>query len=766
MFQRKQIYYINIIGVLFLCSITFLFYYFYSTKNYELTLTKKEIAGIYQLKDVFDVMMLSKYNRGMSQIDQNHFKEQSFEDLEISVEKINNKNVSRFFKRFKEKMPTAKQEEVFVKYTELVRILEKEMVNIGDDSTLLFESDRQNYFLMTFLVYSLSNITDNIGHIRALGAKVLKDGMINIGEIYNLERYQLYFYENVSSMEHLLSKLDKRKASRLTSKLNTAKREFAKLNLKIEQLTNSEFDLDANAYFSMATHVMTEVIDLYEEVKVELIADLDERRNTYEQHLLESIVIYIILLVSTVLLMIYLIRKEKAFTRHEEIETLTESFLSQTRDALHEVESLKDLCSISLRILSERFHAINGSLYIYNNKNRKLFLGSSYNVDKKNLQYQLDYNVSFAGEVMRSGEIKAIPIKTNLSVGIVELEVHSVITIPLINADLEIGVIQLTVLKELDSFELKIIEKVSTIMSNYLYKARENDDSLRYVELVDKNVLTSSTDLRGKITYASEAFCLLSQYTKEELVGANHNIIRHEEMTEDIFKDLWSTVSKGKVWKGEIKNKKKDGTFYWVESIISPDYDLYENIIGYTAIRTDITLKKQFEESSITDMLTGLYNRRHFEKSFPEQLNLSRRNNNYLVFALMDIDHFKQYNDTYGHQEGDRALKLVADALSGVLKRNDDMSFRLGGEEFGMIYKVSDKESALTIANHARETVENINIPHKNNSASEYVTISMGVYIMEKTDELDIEYVYKSADDALYEAKETGRNKVVIFQKK
>lgn len=763
MFQRKQIFYINIIGLVFLISASLLFYYFYTNKNQELTLTKKEIKGIHDLKNIFDVMMLLKHNRGISQISLDYINEPLFEELEVQIKALNNEKVTRSFNRIKEQHENSTKDEVFSRYSQVVRIMEKEMVDIGDDSTLLFEANRQDYFLMTFLVYTLSNLTDNISHIRGLGAKVLSDKVINIGEIYNLERYGVYFYENIGNMEHLLSKLDQNKSMKLFSELSTAKREFEKLKLQMQRITNSDFDINPTDFFSMATHVMNEIIVLYDEVKMELITDLDERRVRYETILLEAIIIYLVILISTVLLMVYLIRKEYNLNRQQEIEKITQAFLSITREELHKVESLKDLCDVSLRILCERFNAINGSMYVFNSKDEKLYLGSSYNIDKEAVKYVLDYSGTFAGEVIRSKVIKSIPLNKSLSIGNVDLDVSSVITVPLINTDTEVGVIQLSVLKALEDFELEILEKVSITIANYLYKSRQNDDSLRYVELVDKNVLTSSTDLSGVITYASEAFCRLSQYPKEELVGSNHNIIRHPDMNDAVFKDLWKTITSGKIWRGEIQNIKKDGTHYWVDSTISPDYDLFRNIIGYTAIRSDITLKKQFEESSITDMLTGLYNRRHFEKSFPEQLNLSKRNNDYLAFALMDIDHFKQYNDTYGHQEGDRALKRVAEALSDVLKRSDDMSFRLGGEEFGMIYKVSDKDSALNIAKHAKDTVENLHIPHMNNSASKYVTISMGLYIMEKTDELDIEYIYKSADDALYEAKAQGRNKVIIF---
>jgi diguanylate cyclase (GGDEF)-like protein len=141
-------------------------------------------------------------------------------------------------------------------------------------------------------------------------------------------------------------------------------------------------------------------------------------------------------------------------------------------------------------------------------------------------------------------------------------------------------------------------------------------------------------------------------------------------------------------------------------------------------------------------------------------MRLSKRDSNLLAFVLIDIDHFKQYNDTYGHQDGDTTLKSVALALKNVLKRPNDYTFRLGGEEFGMLYHVSKVEDAVLIANKARESIENLKIAHEKNSASDYVTISGGLYIMLQDDESKPDEIYKMADELLYSSKQNGRNQI------
>jgi len=119
------------------------------------------------------------------------------------------------------------------------------------------------------------------------------------------------------------------------------------------------------------------------------------------------------------------------------------------------------------------------------------------------------------------------------------------------------------------------------------------------IQLIDKYVIRSIADPTGKIISVSEAFCKISKYTKEELLGKQHSILRHPDMDSSIFKNLWDTIQSGKTWKGKIKNRAKDGTFYWVDAVVEPNYE-NGKIVKYTAIRTDITDKVLLEELNET----------------------------------------------------------------------------------------------------------------------------------------------------------------------
>ena len=282
-----------------------------------------------------------------------------------------------------------------------------------------------------------------------------------------------------------------------------------------------------------------------------------------------------------------------------------------------------------------------------------------------------------------------------------------------------------------------------------------------YIEIMDQNINFSTTDLEGVITNVSSAFCEVCAFTKEELISKKHNIVRHEDMPKEIYDDLLKTISQDLVWKGELKNKKKDGTSYWVEITIYPEFDRKNGKkIGYSSIRHDISDKKRIEEISIHDELTNLYNRRHFNKVLHDELNRAKRDKKLLSFMMIDVDNFKLYNDNYGHQEGDSVLFEIAKVLNNYCKRAGDFAFRLGGEEFGILFSELTEEESKTYANAIRKAVEDLKIPHEKNSISSFVTISVGLLSISPKEKITEDEIYKKADNLLYKAKESGRNRV------
>ena len=284
----------------------------------------------------------------------------------------------------------------------------------------------------------------------------------------------------------------------------------------------------------------------------------------------------------------------------------------------------------------------------------------------------------------------------------------------------------------------------------------------QYIKLIDQNIISCKTDLNGIVTTTSIAFETISGFTKKELIGKECKILLNANLFEEgIYSNLWSTLNKNLIWKGEIENKRKDGSSYWVSLTIHPDFDsINGEKIGYTSIMQDITDKKIIEEISLHDELTKLYNRRHFNDVLHNELNRAKRDKKTLSFMMLDVDYFKLYNDTYGHQEGDIVLFKISEVLNSFSKRAGDFAFRLGGEEFGIIFSELSQEKSETFANVIRKAVEDLKIEHKKNLEYKVVTISIGLITIFHNQEINEAQIYKEADQLLYKAKENGRNKV------
>jgi len=221
------------------------------------------------------------------------------------------------------------------------------------------------------------------------------------------------------------------------------------------------------------------------------------------------------------------------------------------------------------------------------------------------------------------------------------------------------------------------------------------------------------------------------------------------------------TLMSGKTWSGEIELKTDALSTTWIDAVIQPNFDTHFKITDFSYIAHDITDKKVLERLSITDQLTGLYNRRHFNHIFSQEFSIAKREQKSVIFVILDIDFFKNYNDFYGHPAGDRTLAQVSSTLSLALKRANDYIFRLGGEEFGILFSGADIEKTDYFLNLLKQSIENLHIEHEKNKVSSFLTISVGAYFLEPNDIVTLEEFYQKADDALYEAKQK-RNDVVI----
>jgi len=230
------------------------------------------------------------------------------------------------------------------------------------------------------------------------------------------------------------------------------------------------------------------------------------------------------------------------------------------------------------------------------------------------------------------------------------------------------------------------------------------EDIEKHLMLINENVLISISDRNGVIIDVSDALCRITGYNKEELIGRSHNIFRHKDMDESSFKDLWETLLRGDIWKGEVKNLNKNGSFYWADVVISPIYDESKKLKGYSAIRQNITDKKNLEKISVTDPLTNISNRLYLDKNYEYESIRTKRYKKELSLILIDIDFFKRINDKYGHNTGDIILIEIANILKSNIRSTDKLG-RWGGEEFLIICPETNVVNAEVLAENLRAKI-------------------------------------------------------------
>lgn len=299
------------------------------------------------------------------------------------------------------------------------------------------------------------------------------------------------------------------------------------------------------------------------------------------------------------------------------------------------------------------------------------------------------------------------------------------------------------------------VSKTPIEIQRKLYKA--NNRLKEFKSIIDKYVITTTTRPDSTIVEVSSAFEKISGYSKEELLGKEISIIKHPQRDKQIIKELWDTILEQKTWTGIIKNKKKNGEEYWLEQTIIPKInEENKNIENFLSISVDVTDKKELEKIATIDKLTNIYNRRMLDDFLKTEIEIANRHNEDLSLIIVDIDHFKIVNDTFGHLAGDNLLTSISKIILENI-RNTDIFGRYGGEEFLIICRKTTKENAFVLAEKLRILIKEFKfdeIGHK--------TISLGISDFQKSD--TVETLFKKADTALYEAKNTGRDKSVIYK--
>jgi diguanylate cyclase (GGDEF)-like protein/PAS domain S-box-containing protein len=284
-----------------------------------------------------------------------------------------------------------------------------------------------------------------------------------------------------------------------------------------------------------------------------------------------------------------------------------------------------------------------------------------------------------------------------------------------------------------------------------------------YFDLLDKNIYLIETDSAFSITFISHGLCQKIGSMDWEWIG--HPLLslfndRRKKQQQALLTQALSGQKRKLIVKKRLIIKKKPHVL-WLKLQLLPKYDQHCQVQGISIIAQDITAQKRLEFLSQVDPMTKLYNRRVFYKKV-EQLIRSPGKITF-TFCLLDIDFFKLYNDTYGHPAGDRAIVAVANLLRRQVKKGGGMAFRLGGEEFALLLISHDYQTHILLLQETLRSVEALAIPHEKNKASAFLTISMGAQFYDWQQPKRLEDLYDDTDQALYQAKTAGRNRLVLF---
>lgn len=297
-----------------------------------------------------------------------------------------------------------------------------------------------------------------------------------------------------------------------------------------------------------------------------------------------------------------------------------------------------------------------------------------------------------------------------------------------------------------------------------LHKLVESERALRHMAHAIQNAAESVmiTDIGGNIIYVNPAFTSLAGYSRQEVMGRNPRLLKTDRHPPEFFRSMWQAITAGKIWRGEVINRRKDGRLFEAALTIAPVHDDHGNREGYVATHRDITEEKRIAQEmrrlAHTDELTGLYNRRHLMERLDEEMARVRRYRRSFCLMLIDLDHFKRINDTYGHLKGDEVLVTSAHLIREVA-RATDMAGRYGGEEFCVILPETGLLKGQLMAERVRTRFAQ---QCYRVDADEFrVTCSIG--LAQCTEDItDRSVLLKRADDALYSAKEAGRNRVEV----
>jgi diguanylate cyclase (GGDEF)-like protein/PAS domain S-box-containing protein len=278
------------------------------------------------------------------------------------------------------------------------------------------------------------------------------------------------------------------------------------------------------------------------------------------------------------------------------------------------------------------------------------------------------------------------------------------------------------------------------------------------IEQIDDTVIIADKD--GMITFVNDAFTVHTGFSSEETIGKKTSILKSDEHDKAFYEKMWKDILDGKIFRGLVTNKRKNGELFYEDKTITPIKNEEGSVVSFVSTGRDITkrieMQHDLEKLASTDSLTGIYNRHKFEEIFENEMERALRYKKPLSLIMFDIDYFKRVNDNFGHDFGDMVLKDIVNIVKDNI-RNIDIFARWGGEEFFVLCPETSVENAEVFAQKLRKKIAEFSFKKIGK-----ITSSFGVTSFADKDNKNT--FIKRVDDALYRAKNEGRDTVEVIR--